>query len=109
MMPVYVKPVTMLDGDGYQATPMNGVYCFNSDDPDAIALAVDAGAATALPAYPPSTIYMIVNTEAATAFVRFGTASNQLATAVHVPFGAGMELPCRLGAGITHIHAGSGA
>lgn len=109
-MAIYVKPLTMADPDGYQSTAKDNVYTFNLDDPAAFTLTVDAEAATALPVLPASTIYMIASTEEAVVFLKFSSAANQLATAADVPLLPNRgDLPCRIGSGVTHIHAGSGS
>jgi hypothetical protein len=105
-MTVYVKPLSMVDAAGYQATHDDDMPVLNVDDPAGIALTVGAATATAISG---GQVYTIASTESAIAFLRVGTAANQLATAVHFPVQPGATQTVRLGDGVTHIHAGSGA
>jgi hypothetical protein len=104
-MAVYIKGLTMIDAAGFQATARDQIPVLNTDDPAAIALTVGAGAATAIPA---GLLYLGVSTEETVVFLRVGTANNQLAGATHVPVPPnGVPFWFRVGAGVTHIHAGA--
>lgn len=105
-MAVYVKPLTMITAAGHQSAARDILAILNLDDPAGIALTVDAASASVLPA---GALYWAHNGEAETVFLRVGSATNQLASAVHLPLGPGREVQFYVGAGVTHIHAGSGA
>lgn len=107
-MAIYVKPLRMLDAAGYQATENDGMPVLNTDDPDCLALTVGAGTATALPTTG-GFLYWVVSTEASVVFLRAGTGTGDTAGATHFPVPAGQAVTFRVGAGVTHIHAGSGA
>lgn len=106
MMPILLKPLTMIDPDGWQSTGKDMLPTINIDDPDTVSLAVGAAAGTAITG---GLVYKIVSTEDAVSFVRVGAADNVLATAASYPVGAGEVSFVRLGVTVTHIHAGSGA
>lgn len=104
-MPLYLKPLTMIDPDGWQATDNDGMPVLNLNDPDCITLTVGAGAGTALPTLPTTTIYYLQSSESAVTFLRVASASGQLATATSFPVMANSGQFFRIGAGVTHAHA----